>query len=98
MAKEKGRCPKCGKKVRILKNKKIESYLEFCTCCDWVSDKKYFRARDNTIVLLTDKEALKYGYAKECPFTGKICPTWEIDEIGMSIEEWHRRGKGSLTI
>lgn len=98
MQKERGPCPKCGRKVRVLSNKKIDSYLAFCTCCDWVSEKRYFRGNDGTLVLLTNSEALASGYAKECPYTNKVCPTWEIQEIGMSIEEWHRRGKGSLTI
>lgn len=92
MLKRKGECP-CGGKTIILKSPSLDLYIEYCTVCDWIDVLEMFDG-----VVMAPQEALEGGIARKCPFTGKICPAWMINDYGMSIEYWHKIGKGSLTV
>lgn len=86
------RCPDCGSKVITYSNLKLDCFISYCTKCEWIDPRQMYEG----LIIEPDK-AVEIGMAMICPHTGNICPFWEIEELGMSIEEWHRRGKGSLT-
>lgn len=90
-------CPKCGKALnQILDTAELIYYCR-CTECDWEDERNIWETYGDNPMLMTDHDALRFGYAKACPYTKKICPRWEIDEIGMCIEMWHKQNKGTLT-
>lgn len=94
---EKKVCPKCKDRTCIVENKTHLVYLEYCMSCDFVSNKEMWESPDGYVVC-SSEDAVELGLAKICPFSFKICPAWEIDEVGMSIEMWHKKNKGSLTV
>lgn len=97
MIERKKKCPVCGGKIRTYTNVDECVYLSYCLSCPWIDSRQMFDTGSG-IVVCEVGEAIEDGYLLMCPFTAEYVPAWMIKDYGMSIEHWHKIGKGSLTI
>lgn len=94
--KKNDKCPVCGGKMDVFTNIKYLTFFAHCLECNHVPDIQMFETSGGVVLCNTEK-AIDGGYLKRCPHTHQYVPSWMIDDYGMSIEHWHKIGKGSLT-
>ena len=79
-------CPKCGKESEQYDAPSSLIWNWDCEHCGWKDDKHYYEGKNNTIWLLTKKEARKKKLISDCPKCKKIMTWWEKEKIEVCID------------
>lgn len=80
-------CPKCNTKqsVECYDAPTCLQFYKHCDKCNWKDDREYFEAPNNTIELITEKEAREKGLIMECPVCKGTMTWWDKENYGKCI-------------
>ena len=79
-------CPKCGKKSEQYSAYSCLQWSWHCEHCGWKDDRDYYETDENTIGLMTEKEARERKVIFDCPVCKETMTWWEKDKYKMCSE------------